>query len=141
MTITINLTNEDLLGNERVIEGIKYLTGVLETKPPVENSSISEETAKVEDIIQTEVRVSPPQVQVPIVQTQGTPPVVAAPTAPTLSYSLEQLSLAAAPLMDAGKTQELIAILQSFGVDSLQNLPPEKYGSFAVAVRSLGGQI
>lgn len=64
-----------------------------------------------------------------------------APTAAPAPYTLEQLSLAAAPLLDAGKTEELSAIMQSFGVVSLQQLPAERYGEFATAIRSLGAQI
>ena len=63
------------------------------------------------------------------------------PTAQAMPYTLEQLALAAAPLIDAGKGKELTDIVQGFGVVSLQQLPLEKYGEFATAIRGLGAQI
>lgn len=73
--------------------------------------------------------------------TPGAPIQQPAPTTAPKPYTLEQLSLAAAPLLDAGKDKELMAVIQSFGVMSLQQLPTEKYGEFAAAIRSLGAQI
>lgn len=76
-----------------------------------------------------------------------TPPVApaapAAPTAPTTAptYTQQDLVLAASPLMDAGKQNELKALLAQFGVQSLMQLPPEHYGAFATGLRGLGAKI
>jgi len=76
------------------------------------------------------------------------PPVAAAPapvpqaTAPTgLTYTLEQISNAAAPLMDAGRIQDLFNLLQKFGVQAVTQLKPELYGQFATELRALGAKI
>ncbi|MEA4972944.1 MAG: hypothetical protein VB119_07145 [Candidatus Metalachnospira sp.] len=68
-------------------------------------------------------------------------PIPTAPVVPPAEYTLEQLSYAAAPLMDAGKMAELLAVMQKFGVRSLQELPKEKYGMFATEIRTLGAKI
>lgn len=80
----------------------------------------------------------PPQAPVTPAQPPAPAPVV--PTSAP-SYSVEQLGTAAAGLMQAGKQQELIGLLQQFGVPSLVDLPPERYGDFATALRGLGAQI
>lgn len=63
------------------------------------------------------------------------------PTAPAPTYTLEQLTVAAAPLIDQGKLNELCGVIASFGVQSLQELPPERYGEYATAIRALGAKI
>lgn len=68
-------------------------------------------------------------------------PAVPAPTTSAIPYSLEQLALAAAPLMDAGKANELTELMKSFGVASLQQLPTDRYGEFAAAIRTMGARI
>lgn len=65
----------------------------------------------------------------------------AAPTAPAPQYDVEMLGRAAAPLAAAGKRQELYNLLQSFGVQSINELPKERYGEMAIALRGLGAQI
>ncbi|MFT8710442.1 MAG: hypothetical protein ABF820_13530 [Sporolactobacillus sp.] len=61
-------------------------------------------------------------------------------TAPT--YSLDKLAAAGAQLMDAGKQNDLINLLNNqFGVQALTMLKPEQYGSFATALRQLGAAI
>ena len=76
-------------------------------------------------------------------QTQAAPtrpPVQQVPvTAP--SYTPDDLARAAMTLMDSGRQQELISLLQSFGVSSLPELKPEQYGPFATALRGMGAQI
>lgn len=61
-------------------------------------------------------------------------------TAPT--YTLDQLAAAGAQLMDAGKQNDLINLLNNqFGVQALTMLKPEQFGAFATALRQLGAQI
>lgn len=76
------------------------------------------------------------------------PPVPAAavptvPTAPPPGYTAEQLGRAGAALIaaDPGKREQLIALLQQFGVQTIQALPPEQYGAFATALRGSGAKI
>jgi hypothetical protein len=57
------------------------------------------------------------------------------------SYTVEQLGVAAMPLMDAGRQGELLQLLAHFGVQSVQELPKERYAEFAMALRQLGAKI
>lgn len=80
------------------------------------------------------------------VPAQSAPPVSVpiapiAPAAPPCTYTIDQIQTACAPLMDAGKQQELINLLSQFGVQSLPQLPKERYGAFATALRGMGAKI
>lgn len=57
------------------------------------------------------------------------------------SYTLEELGRAGVTLMESGKKAELEALVASFGVASLQQLPEAQYGAFATALRSMGAPI
>lgn len=75
---------------------------------------------------------------------QGTvpaqPPASSVPTS-AQSYTMEQLGVAAGPLVDAGQGPTLTGWLQQFGAQSLTQLPKERYGDFATFLRSLGAKI
>lgn len=86
------------------------------------------------------VNVAPVAPQIPPVQTPPAP--VAQPAQPTgINYTLEQLSAAAAPLMDAGRIQDLFALLQKYSVQAITQLKPELYGQFATDLRAMGAKI
>ena len=133
ITITIKADERLLALGEKILAAINTKTGEGITSKPIVDSP-------KETVVHT---TAPIQVQtIPITApTQSTPVVQPAPTAQPIPYTLEQLALAAAPLIDAGKGKELTDIVQSFGVVSLQQLPSEKYGEFATAIRGLGAQI
>lgn len=57
------------------------------------------------------------------------------------NYTLDELSKAAVQLMDVGKQAELVSLINTFGVMSMPELPKERYGEFAVALRELGAQL
>lgn len=48
---------------------------------------------------------------------------------------------AGATLMDAGKVNELMNLLHSFGVQAVMDLKSEQLGAFATAMRELGAKI
>lgn len=60
-------------------------------------------------------------------------------TAPT--YTLDQIAKAGAALVDAGKMEQLLALLGKYGVAAVTQLTPEQYGNFATELRALGAQI
>ena len=72
--------------------------------------------------------------QQPVMQ----PPVTGAP-----GYTAEQISRAGAELVqtDPTKMQALLAMLQQFGVATIQMLKPEQFGAFANGLRSLGARL
>lgn len=97
------------------------------------------------------VPVAPPQTygQMPVQHTasaMATPqtavPVTSVPTtAMAQEYTLEQLQVAAAGLSSMGKMPQVMGILQQFGIQAMTELPKERYGEFATALREAGAQI
>lgn len=57
------------------------------------------------------------------------------------SYTFDQLAVAATQLVDAGRREELVQLLHSFGVQALTALPKEMYGAFATKLREMGAKI
>ncbi|MED1419049.1 hypothetical protein [Bacillus smithii] len=81
------------------------------------------------------------QQQQPVQQpVQQSPQSQAVPTSAP-SYTMDQLAVAATQLMDAGKREELVQLLASFGVQALTALPKEQYGAFATKLRELGAKL
>lgn len=68
------------------------------------------------------------------------PPV---PLAAAPSFTLEQLAHAGADLVtrEPAKAQAAQALLQQFGINAVTDLPKERYGEFATALRGLGANI
>lgn len=75
-------------------------------------------------------------------QPANTPsPAGAVPTAPPPAYTMEQLGVAAGPLVDAGRSPELTAWINQRGAAALSQLDKSHYGEFATFLRSLGAKI
>lgn len=97
--------------------------------------------------------VTPVQAAAPVASAQPavstTPVQAAAPMAPvqatvpttSVTYTPDDLARAAFALMDSGRQQELIGLLQQFGVNAIPELKPEQFGAFATALRGMGAQI
>lgn len=80
----------------------------------------------------------------PVPTEQPAAPVAQAPaavpvTAPT--YTLDQIARAGASLVDAGKMEQLLALLARYGVAAVTQLQPGQFGVFATELRALGAQI
>lgn len=61
-------------------------------------------------------------------------------TAPR-AYTVQELGLAARPLVEMGRQQELMALLSEFGAPSVAELPESQRAAFAARLRTMGGQI
>ena len=87
--------------------------------------------------VQPQPMMQPPQTM-PMQQPVMQPPVTGAP-----GYTAEQISRAGAELVqtDPTKMQALLAMLQQFGVATIQMLKPEQFGAFANGLRSLGARL
>ena len=80
---------------------------------------------------------------------QQSPPVVSQPpvagmvptTAVAQEYTQDQLAVACSGLVNQGKQMKLLQLLQGFGVAALVDLPKERYGEFATALRAEGAVI
>lgn len=73
--------------------------------------------------------------------TQTAVPTALVPTAQAPAYTMDQLAVAATQLVDAGKRDALLTILANFGVQALTELPKDRYGEFATALRQQGVKI
>lgn len=74
-------------------------------------------------------------------QQSGTAPAAVPTTAMPQEYTIEQLQVAAAGLSSMGKMPQVMGILQQFGIQAMTELPRERYGEFATALREAGAQI
>lgn len=84
--------------------------------------------------------------QQPAVAPASTPspsqaPVQTAVPTTAQSYSADDLARAAMTLMDAGRMNDLQALLAQFGINSLPELPESQRGAFATALRGMGAKI
>lgn len=152
-----------------VLKAIDKLTTALEKNAV--NISVSQDTpAPVAPVAPVAAPVTPapvPPVTMPpatVVPTQPTPAPVATPTpapapvapaqtaAPTNpapavpvttapTYTLDQIAKAGASLVDAGKMEQLLALLAKYGVQAVTQLQSDQYGVFATELRTLGAQL
>ena len=76
------------------------------------------------------------QPQIPTAQPSQVPT-----TAVPGSYTTDELAVAASQLVNMGKQNRLFEILHGFGVNSLMELPQEKYGAFAGCLKAEGVKI
>ena len=67
-------------------------------------------------------------------------PAPAVPTAPP-QYTCDMIAKAGATLVEAGKMNELLALLAKFGVEAVTSLDPAHYGAFATELRAMGASI
>lgn len=71
-------------------------------------------------------------------QAQPTP---AVPVAPVKEYTLEEIQAALQPLMDAGRTNEIVGLMQKYKVASLPELPKDQFTNLVVDLRNMGARI
>lgn len=85
---------------------------------------------------------APPQQPLVASAAPAAPP-MAAPVLPTSTptYTLDDLMRAGSSLADAGKREAVVGLITQFGVPALTQIPPERYGEFAAALRGLGAQL
>ena len=119
----------DAMKNTKVVE--MPVTVEKTTTQQTQAAPVQAQTTTQEQTQQTQA--APVQAQAP----QQTAPVQAQAT----TYTLDDLSKAAVSLMDAGKQQELLNLLAQFGVQSMPQLQPDRYGAFATALREKGAAI
>ena len=72
---------------------------------------------------------------------QQVPATPAVPVAPVKDYTLEEIQVALQPLMDAGRTNEIVGLMQKYKVASLPELPKEQFPNLVVDLRNMGARI
>lgn len=78
------------------------------------------------------------QPEEPKAEAATAPAASVAPVAPVKTYTLPEIQKALQPLMDEGRTAELVGLLQKFGVADLTKLPADQYPDFINDLRALG---
>lgn len=72
---------------------------------------------------------------------QQAPPTSAVPVAPVKEYTLEEIQVALIPIMDAGRTNEIVGLMQKYGVSDLTKIPKDSYPQLIQDIRNLGARI
>ncbi len=150
MVIRIELTAADLTPE---------VLNALQTLVPAENRGAANASAVKEDASVPTAEASsiptapivpvttPPVSVVPIQPTPApapaapTDPAPAVPVTTAPTHTLDQIAKAGASLVDTGKMEQLLALLEKFGVRAITQLSSEQYGAFATELRALGAQI
>lgn len=129
-----------------VLKAIDKLTTALEKNAV--NISVSQDTPAPVAPVAAPVTLAPvPPVTTPpatVVPTQTVAPTNPAPAVPVTTaptYTLDQIAKAGASLVDAGKMEQLLALLAKYGVQAVTQLQPDQYGVFATELRTLGAQL
>nr|DAM70176.1 MAG TPA: hypothetical protein [Caudoviricetes sp.] len=72
---------------------------------------------------------------------QQAPPTPAVPVAPVKEYTLEEIQVALIPIMDAGRTNEIVGLMQKYGVSDLTKVPKDSYPQLIQDIRNMGARI
>lgn len=145
MTITINVNCPELtaaINNLATALGAQKATHAAGTAPqpvPIATTQQSMPTTPAQSAPLTAPTVSTVPIQQPIAPVAASVQPVQAPVQSAPNYTIEQLQTAIAPLLDAGKVGQIQALVQGFGVNTLMEIPPARYGEFANGLRNLGG--
>lgn len=148
MEITVNVTGLDNLA--KAIFALANAAGNCKEETQVQMDAIKVAPVVQQTVAPTATTTTIPSTP-PVQNIQPVPTTQAAPTAPpvnpvptataTPTYTMEQLAVAATGLIDAGKMQDVQNTLASLGAQTLMDLPQEKYGEFASAIKAIGAVI
>ena len=116
-----------------LVEALKALTLAM---VPTLVTIVDEEPEEVVVPVSTTLSTPAPVPEIISVPIPETVPLAAAP-----SFNLDEIMVAGASLVDAGKMDELVKLLAEFGVQAVTQLQAEQLGSFATALRALGASI
>lgn len=141
-TITLTLTTEQLLSLLNAAPAQVQTTAPTPAPTPAPAPVPAQMFAQPVAAPMPQAQAQPMQTPAPMPQAQPMTQPVAVPmqTAPQ-TYTVEQLGLAARPLMENGRREELIALLTEFGVPSIAAIPENRRADFAARLRAMGGQI
>ena len=153
-TITLTLDDKSIEAINRLISALEKISPtsvapvqpITQVAPAVAAPSTPLSVASTLPVVSTAAPV--PTAQAPVQQPVVKSPVTevqqpaAIPTSHVAqSYTVEQLQMAMAPLVDAGKMEDIRALLNNFDVPSIMDLQPDQYGALATALRGMGAQI
>lgn len=126
-----------------VLKAIDKLTTALEKNAV--NISVPQDTpapvAPVAPVAAPVTHAPVPPVTMPPATVAPTNPAPTVPVTTAPIYTLDQIAKAGASLVDAGKMEQLLALLAKYGVQAVTQLQPDQYGVFATELRTLGAQL
>lgn len=123
-----------------VLKAIDKLTTALEKNAV--NISVPQDTPTPVAPVAAPVTHAPvPPVAMPPATVAPTNPAPTVPVTTAPTYTLGQIAKAGASLVDAGKMEQLLALLAKYGVQAVTQLQPDQYGVFATELRTLGAQL
>lgn len=123
-----------------VLKAIDKLTTALEKNAV--NISVPQDTPTPVAPVAAPVTHAPvPPVTMPPATVVPTNPAPTVPVTTAPTYTLDQIAKAGASLVDAGKMEQLLALLAKYGVQAVTQLQPDQYGVFATELRTLGAQL
>ena len=152
MNFKITVETEDLKGIEAIIDHLSNIEQAkIDKKLTVSNDEVSMQKAvgQVGNLQDYEPLMQSPQIPVQQIQSDNVmqQPIQQIPVQQSPQYTMDQLSLASRPIVEAGRQQELLDFLHSFKkadgspVITIMDLPAEQYGAFATGLRQMGGKI
>ena len=148
MNATIKMTIE--VTHEQASEVIKILSSPCTAPAAVPQAAMPTAPVINPQPVQ-QIPTTPPITPVQNIPVQFAPVTPQVPPVTQRTYTQDELALASRPICEAGRQAELINLLHSFTytdstgaiqqVQSIQQLPPDKYPDFANGIRALGGKI
>lgn len=168
MNFKITVETNDLAGVEAIINQLHALEkqgAQTEKKLTASTAEVIQQTTEqiyppVQQPTYTTFELGPAPVTPPVQTAPVTPPIQQAPVTPSVTqapaqaiptatkqYTMQELSLATRPIVEAGRQQEVLDYLHSFKkadgtpVQTIMDLPVEQYGVFAQGLRQMGGKI
>jgi hypothetical protein len=129
----------------KVVNPVKVIEGYGQPRPPFQGPLV------VAPVVAPPVAPAPSPVVAPAPVAIPTPVVVPTTVANDINvdstapvnhvYTQQEIMSASIALVDAGRREELIALLGTFGIASLAELTPDKYGAYAQHLRAKGCNI
>jgi hypothetical protein len=123
---------------------LNNLAAALGARPfPTAQQAPAAASTQPQPVVPQQAPAAPVQQPMPAPATTAQPntPVAGVPLAQPPKYTVDQIMAAGAQLMDAGKVNDLMNLLHSFGVQAVMDLKPEQLGAFATALRDMGAKI
>ena len=127
-----------------LVNALNNLAAALGARPfPTAQQAPAAASTQPQPVVPQQAPAAPVQQPMPAPATTAQPntPVAGVPLAQPPKYTVDQIMAAGAQLMDAGKVNDLMNLLHSFGVQAVMDLKPEQLGAFATALRDMGAKI
>lgn len=168
ITMTIEVSPEQAIEIAKIL-GVEKAPAPVQTAPavpviPVQQAPTAPPVAQTPVAVPVQAPAAvaptvPTQTPLPAQTVPAPAPTVPAPVTPVSApvptaakeYTMDELSLASRPIVEANRQQELLDLLHSFtftdangvvkNVQSIRDLPKELYPAFANGIRQLGGRI